>query len=189
MAGGITPSQTIGPYFGVMLPLGSNRLVEPGSAFAIVIDGAVYDGAGAPVNDALVEIWQADLNGRYEHPDDPAHGATASPPGFGGWGRCATGPDGAFSFVTVKPGPVPGVDERLQAPHISVSVFARGLLRRLATRIYFPDETRLNVNDPLLSSIRDEAVRRTLVASEAGPGRYRFDIHLRGERETAFLAI
>jgi protocatechuate 3,4-dioxygenase alpha subunit len=185
---GVTPSQTIGPFFAVMTPLGSNLLVEPGSPDAILIHGQVFDGAGEPVADALIEIWQADLDGRYDHPDDRAFRGPASPPGFRGYGRQATGRDGAFSFVTVCPGAVAGFDERLQAPHITVSVFARGVLKRLATRLYFPGNGHANSLDPVLASIADPAFRETLIAVEDGPGRYRFDIHLRGDRETAFFA-
>jgi protocatechuate 3,4-dioxygenase alpha subunit len=185
----LTPSQTIGPFFAVMLPLGSNELVAPGTPGSIVIEGAVFDGAGAPVSDALIEIWQADRRGRYAHPGDPRFADVADPPGFGGWGRCPTSADGTFRFVTVMPGAVVGVDERPQAPHVSVSLFARGLLRRLSTRIYFPTETHANALDPVLSSIADSAVRATLVAAEAGPARFRFDIRLRGENETAFFAV
>jgi protocatechuate 3,4-dioxygenase alpha subunit len=188
MASATTPSQTIGPFFAIMLPLGTNRLVPDDHPDAIVIGGVVYDGAGGPVADALIETWQADASGRYNHPSDPRYAVAADPPGFTGWGRCATAGDGSFSFVTVKPGPVQGVDERLQAPHIAVSIFARGLLRRLATRIYFPGE-RANAIDPLLASVGDEAARATLIAVADGPRRFRFDIHLRGEKETAFLAI
>jgi protocatechuate 3,4-dioxygenase alpha subunit len=184
-----TPSQTIGPFFAVMRPLAGSELVPPGHPAAIVIEGTVYDGAGEPVADALVEAWQADTNGRYAHPDDPRAADAAEPAGFDGFGRCATDGKGAFRFVTVKPGQVYGWDERMQAPHISVSVFARGLLRRLATRVYFPDEERANRLDPALVSIADEAVRATLIAQPAGPQRLRFDIHLRGEKETAFFAF
>ena len=185
----VTPSQTIGPFFNVMLPLGSNMLVAPGEPSAIVIHGTVFDGAGDPVPDALVEIWQADATGRYNHPDDPHFAEPSTPPGFPGFGRQATGPDGSFVFVTVKPGPVPGFDERWQAPHIAVSMFARGLLRRLSTRMYFPGEERANAIDPLLASIDDRHVRSTLIAEADGAASFRFDIHLRGEKETAFLAV
>jgi protocatechuate 3,4-dioxygenase alpha subunit len=172
-----------------MTPLGSSLLVEPGSPDAILVHGQVFDGAGEPVSDALIEVWQADKNGRYDHPDDSAFGGRASPEGFRGYGRQATGTDGEFSFVTVCPGAVPGFDERLQAPHIIVSVFARGVLKRLATRLYFPGNGHANSVDPVLASIADAAVRETLIAVEDAPGRYRFDIHLRGEKETAFFAI
>ena len=108
--------------------------------------------------------------------------------GFTGFGRCATDAEGRFEFVTVKPGPVPGPDDRLQAPHIDVSVFARGLLNRLVTRIYFPDEAEANAGDPVLALIEDEAERQTLIAGQED-GALRFDIRLQGEGETAFFAI
>jgi protocatechuate 3,4-dioxygenase alpha subunit len=184
---GTTPSQTIGPFFGVMRPLGSNQLIDPRAAGAITIRGRVLDGDGAPVVDAVIEAWQADATGRYAHPDDPRFTSEADPPGFRGWGRCATGADGRFSFVTVRPGRVAGVDERPQAPHINISVFARGLLKRLATRVYFADEERANAIDPLLAAITEPEVRETLLAQPDGPRAYRFDIRLRGEGETAFL--
>ncbi len=177
-----TPAQTIGPFFAVMLPLGSNRLVDESTPGAITISGRVFDGSGEPVADALLEMWQADATGEYP---SGSYGETAFP----GFGRCATGPGGEFSFVTVKPGPVPGHDERRQAPHMTVTIFARGLLNRLVTRIYFPDEVHANERDPLLQSIDDPATRATLIAEPTGPASYRFDIRLQGEGETAFLAI
>lgn len=183
-----TPSQTIGPFFAVMLPLGSNELVSPVTPGAIEIVGAVFDAAGDPVPDALIEIWQADRDGLYSR-GDVTDGSAIDPPGFRGWGRCPTDALGRFRFVTVIPGPVPGFDERPQAPHIAVSVFARGLLRRLYTRMYFPGEPRANALDPILTGIDEPAVRQTLIAVEEGPRRFRFDIHLRGEKETAFFAF
>ncbi len=137
MAFATTPSQTIGPFFSILLPLGSNQLVEAGSEGAVTIQGFVLDGDGAPVGDALVEIWQAGPDGFYNHPADYRRHEGA---GFIGYGRCLTAADGGFSFTTIQPGSVPGFDERMQAPHISVGIFARGLLKRLATRIYFPGE-------------------------------------------------
>ena len=165
-----TPSQTIGPFFAVMLPL-----VGDGEAAAgghIRIEGRVFDGAGEPVGDAMIESWQ--------------------PPGEetrdGRLVRCFSRPDGRFAFETVKPGRVPGFDERLQAPHLALSVFARGVLKRLVTRVYFADEA-ANGTDPLLGSIADESARASLVAACEGPGRYRFDVYLQGEKETAFFAL
>jgi len=171
-----------------MRPLGSNRLVPEAQEGALTVSGTLFDGEGAPIADGLIEVWQADGLGHYQHPEDPGLKPGAAK-GFGGFGRCATNSLGQFSFVTVKPGQVPGYDERMQAPHIVVSVFARGLLRRLVTRLYFPDEQRSNAIDPVLSSIADDTVRNTLVAEAAGDRTLRFDIHLRGERETAFFAV
>ena len=125
----------------------------------------MLDGDGAPVPDAVIEVWQANAAGRYNHPDDRRDDAPLDP-GFRGFGRVATGADGEFRLVTIKPGPVPGRGNAWQAPHINVAVFARGLLRHLYTRIYFADDPR-NAADPLLSSIDDELVRGTLLARRA----------------------
>jgi protocatechuate 3,4-dioxygenase alpha subunit len=154
---------------------------------AIHIRGSVYDGEGEIVDDALVEIWQANRGGRYDHPEDRRDDVPLEE-GFTGFGRCATGAEGRFEFITVKPGRVPGPGGRMQAPHIDVSVFARGLLKRLVTRIYFPDEAEANADDPVLSSIEDPEERETLVAI-AEEGGLRFDIRLQGDGETAFFVV
>ena len=182
-----TPSQTIGPFFGVLSPLAGNELVGADTPGAILIEGTVFDGAGEPVTDALVEIWEANPAGHYAHPDDRGYDPNEAL-GFTGFGQCHTDGEGRFSFLTLKPGPVPGWDERMQAPHVSVSIFARGLLRRLTTRIYFPDEGHANDRDPVLESV-EWPFRDLLVAEPAGPGRLRFDIRLQGERETPFFAV
>lgn len=183
-----TPSQTVGPFFDIGLPdAGQNQLVSADEPDAIAIEGIVFDGEGTPVVDALVEIWQANPAGRYNHPQDDR----AGPPideRFTGFGRCGTDDSGRYRFVTLKPGPVPGQDGSMQAPHIEVSVFARGLLKRLVTRIYFADEGEANLQDPVLAAIEDSGRRSTLLAAEEGGG-YRFDIHLQGERETAFFDV
>jgi protocatechuate 3,4-dioxygenase, alpha subunit len=183
-----TPSQTVGPFFHIGLSSdGTHELVAPDSLGAIRIEGVVSDGEGAPVNDALIEIWQANEAGRYADPlDDRTELALED--GFLGFGRCATDESGRYGFVTVKPGRVPGANGAMQAPHIEVSVFARGLLKRLATRIYFPGEEQANRDDPVLGLIDDPDVRSTLLATEED-GIYRFDIHLQGERETAFFDV
>jgi protocatechuate 3,4-dioxygenase alpha subunit len=196
-----TPSQTIGPFFAVGLPWPDGPdVVAEGTPGAVRIGGRVLDGAGHPVPDALVETWQADPNGRFAHPDDPrgpAGGSAGSPgwspggsgaSGFRGFGRCATDAEGHWAILTVKPGPLPAPDGGVEAPHLDVSVFARGLLGRLVTRVYFPDEAEANAADPLLASIPDEAARARLVAVAHGDG-LRFDIHLQGEQETPFLAV
>ena len=172
-----TPSQTVGPFFAIGLD-DFAEVVPPGASDAIRVFGRVFDGAGQPVDDALVEIWQADPAGRYSDSTD----------GFRGFARCGTKADGSFEFVTVKPGRVPGPDGRLQAPHIAVSVFARGVLKRLVTRVYFPDETAANAEDPVLASLPDEQSRAGLVAGAEGDG-LRFDIRLQGGGETAFFAL
>src|SRR3712207_65586 len=126
------------------------------------IGGTVYDGEGEPVSDAMVEIWQANGAGRYNDPKDDREDLPLDE-GFSGFGRSGTDAGGRFSFVTLKPGLVPYPDGGMQAPHIMVCVFARGLLKRVVTRIYFPDEEAANTSDPVLSSVEDLEFRRTLV--------------------------
>jgi protocatechuate 3,4-dioxygenase alpha subunit len=171
---GPTPSQTIGPFFHFgMAWMQARDLVPPGSPGAVTLLGRIVDGAGAPMPDAMVEIWQADTSGRFPPGVEPA---------WTGFGRSLTDSEGRFRFTTVKPGPV----DDTQAPHIDVSVFARGLLQRLVTRIYFPDETVANDADPVLRSIDDPGRRATLVAAKDG-SRLRFDIHVQGDGETVFF--
>ena len=166
MSGPITPSQTVGPFFGVGLPFEKGeQLATPGSAGAIRLEGQVLDGNGDPVPDALLEIWQ---------------------PGTG-FGRARTDSEGAFSFTTAKPGAAPAPGGRLQAPHLNVTVFARGLLRHLVTRVYFPDEAEANATDPVLNLV-EPARRGTLIAKNCG-GVLHFDVRLQGEQETVFFAI
>jgi len=180
---GSTPSQTVGPFFDYALPYdGGERLVPPGDPDAIRIAGRVFDGEGAPVDDALIEVWQANRHGRYRHPEDRREELPLED-GFTGFGRCPTDAEGRFEFVTVKPGAVDG-----QAPHIGVCVLARGLLRHLYTRLYFPDEAAANEADPVLASIDDPVRRATLIARPLD-GVLAFDIHLQGERQTAFLDV
>jgi protocatechuate 3,4-dioxygenase, alpha subunit len=180
-----TPSQTVGPYFEIGLPWPDGPyVVEEGTEGAIWLRGRVFDGAGEPVPDAMLETWQADPAGRFDHPDDP-RGAVS---GFRGFGRALVDADGEWAILTLKPGPVPGPDGTTQAPHIDVSVFARGLLNRVVTRIYFADEAEANAADPLLAAIEDEAARATLIAQPSEDG-YRFDVHLQGSDETVFFAV
>jgi protocatechuate 3,4-dioxygenase alpha subunit len=185
-----TASQTVGPFFsfGLERPEWAD-LTDGGKALgeAVRIEGRLTDGDGAPVPDALIEIWQANAAGRYDHPEDGQE--TARDPHFRGFGRCATKTDGGFAFATVRPGPVPGRGNALQAPHIGVCLFARGLLRHLYTRLYFEDRAALNDADPVLASIEDAALRRTLVARQIAPATWRFDIRLQGEGETAFFDV
>jgi protocatechuate 3,4-dioxygenase alpha subunit len=183
-----TPSQTIGPFYHFSLPFpGGERLIQPDDPDAVRIAGTVYDGAGEPVTDAMVESWQANRAGRYAHPEDDRDDLPLEE-GFTGFGRCPTDGDGRYEFVTVKPGSVPGPEGRTQAPHIDVLIFARGLLRQLVTRIYFPDEEEANAADPVLSSIEDSELRQTLVATDEGSALC-FDIYLQGENQTAFFEI
>lgn len=179
---GLTPSQTVGPFLSLGLTWPKGYLVVPADApGAVHISGVLTDGAGDPVPDGVIETWQADTEGRFDHPDDP-RGASGS--GFGGFGRCNTDVDGRFQIVTVKPGAIGDG----QAPHIDVTVLARGLLDRVVTRIYFPDEAAANAADPLLAALPADRAA-TLVARSAGVGELRFDIRLQGAGETVFLAI
>ena len=181
-----TPSQTVGPYLHIGLPWPDGPFaVAEGTPGAVWLRGSVYDGAGAPVTDALVETWQADPDGRFDHPDDPR--GARSLPGFRGFGRCETDSSGGYGILTLKPGTVPGPTGD-QAPHIDVSVFARGMLHRVVTRLYFPEEEAANAADPVLTSIGDPEARATLVARWDGDG-YRFDIRIQGEYETVFFDI
>jgi protocatechuate 3,4-dioxygenase alpha subunit len=184
----VTPSQTIGPFLhiGLLWPDGP-YVVPEGTPGAFWIRGQVYDGAGVPVVDALVESWQADPAGRFDHPDDPRGAHVSSVPGFRGFGRSATDDQGRYGIFTVKPGPLPAPDGLTEAPHINLSVFARGLLHRVVTRLYLPDEPVANDRDPVLSAV-EPGRRSTLLAKAAADGLL-FDIHLQGEHETVFFAV
>jgi protocatechuate 3,4-dioxygenase, alpha subunit len=182
------PSQTAGPFLSIGL-LGDfigPSLVPEDDPRAIRIRGRVLDGNGDPVPDGFVEIWQANAAGRYAHPEDTRADVPLEE-GFLGFGRSGTVDDGWFEFVTVKPGRVPAADGGLQAPHLVVLVFARGLLKQLVTRLYFPDEPEANAADPVLSEL-DEPERATLIAQPVDWG-LRFDIRLQGEGETTFFAV
>jgi protocatechuate 3,4-dioxygenase, alpha subunit len=190
---GLTPSQTVGPYLALALPWPDGPFVVPaGTPGAIVISGLVFDGEGQPLPDALVETWQADPDARFDHPDDPRGPAKPAEPGFRGFGRCPTDADGRYRIVTLRPGPLPSPGGGSEAPHIDVSVFARGLLNRLVTRIYLPDEAEANAADPVLAAIEDPGRRATLIAAAEpdGPaGQFTFDIRLQGEGETVFFDL
>jgi protocatechuate 3,4-dioxygenase alpha subunit len=184
----VTPSQTVGPFLHIGLDWPDGPYVVPeGTPGAFWIRGQVFDGAGNPVVDGMVETWQADPEGRFNHPDDPRGAREPSVPGFRGFGRCATDGEGRYGILTVKPGALPEPNGGVEAPHINLSVFARGLLHRLVTRLYFPDEPAANEADPVLRSLDPER-RRTLLAT-AAPDGLRFDIHLQGEHETVFFAV
>ena len=193
MTAGITPSQTIGPFLAIGLPWPDGpSVVPPGTPGTIEITGKVFDGAGAPVPDALVETWQADPDSRFDHPDDPRGAVPPAVAGFRGFGRSATDADGYYRLSTLRPGALPCPDGGTEAPHLDVSVFARGLLDRVVTRIYFPDEQDANAADPVLAAIADPVRRRTLiaVADSARPASaFRFDIWLQGEHETLFFDV
>jgi protocatechuate 3,4-dioxygenase alpha subunit len=186
---GVTPSQTVGPYFtfGLTEPWEDREnAVAPYHADAIEVFGHVLDGHGEPIPDAMIETWQADPNGRFNHPDDPRGAAVFE--GFRGFGRSSTDSEGRWSVRTLKPGSFPGPDGTPQAPHLLVTVMARGVLRQLTTRIYFGDEAEANAADPVLLSLPDDA-RATLIAEPVEDRGYRFDIHLQGDDETAFFAL
>ena len=186
-----TPSQTAGPFvhIGTMPAIAGLRTGDPERQNILAgdgtlgerirIEGAIYDGAGEVVKDAMLEIWQADANGQYGSND------------FIGWGRAATDfATGLFSFETVKPGSVPFHDSRKQAPHISISIFARGINIHLQTRLYFSDEAPANEADPVLQLVGQPDLVATLIAKKDmrdGRPLYRFDIHLQGDRETIFF--
>jgi protocatechuate 3,4-dioxygenase alpha subunit len=160
-----TPSQTVGPFFAFALPwLEGPYVVAHGTPGAIRIEGRLLDGGGRPVPDGLVETWQ------------PAG------PGLRGFGRCPTDGEGRYAILTLKPAAAAP-----HAPHVAVSVFARGLLKRVCTRVYFADEA-ANRADPTLAAIADPAARATLIAERADGG-YRFDIRLQGEGETVFFDV
>jgi protocatechuate 3,4-dioxygenase alpha subunit len=180
-----TPSQTVGPYFTIGLDhLNCDHLAVPGgSGVAVSIAGQVRDGNGAGVSDAVLEIWQAGSSGRYAHPEDRRE--LPLDPGWRGFGRIPTDAKGCFQFTTVKPGPVPGPKDSMQAPHIVVLLGMRGLLRHLMTRIYFPDDG-ANATDPVLALV--PAPRRaTLIARPEGGGHLVWNILLQGKDETVFF--
>jgi protocatechuate 3,4-dioxygenase alpha subunit len=180
-----TASQTVGPYLHIGLSwLTIERVAEPNCAGQHVsISGRVLDGDGQPVPDALVEIWQANAFGKYAHPEDLSDAPLAA--GFRGFGRVPTNEAGQFRFLTIKPGPVPDPQGGLQAPHLLVSVFMRGLLKRLVTRVYFPDEP-LNAEDRVLQQAPPSR-RSTLIARPSESGELEWNVELQGDRETVFF--
>jgi protocatechuate 3,4-dioxygenase, alpha subunit len=178
----LTPAQTVGPFLslGLTWPDGP-CVVDPSTPGAIRVAGRILDGRGDPVADGLIETWQADPDGRFPEPGDDKKS-------FGSLGRSLTNPQGAWEIVTLKPATLPTADGGIEAPHLDVSVFARGLLHRLVTRIYFADEPEANAADPVLCALVDDASRATLLAA-AVDGGYRIDIHLQGPHETVFFAL
>lgn len=193
-----TPSQTVGPYFAYGLtpdvysrrPIVTGVLVDadtPGQH--IRLTGRVLDGNGQPVEDAMLEIWQADADGRYAHPLDDARGGKRADDRFRGFGRVGTTPQGEFTFQTIKPGAVPGPGNSQQAPHLNLILFSRGLLTHAFTRVYFNDEDEANDLDPILNLV-EPARRGSIIAQrdkDAPHPTYRLDIHLQGDNETVFL--
>jgi protocatechuate 3,4-dioxygenase alpha subunit len=194
---GITPSQTVGPFFKYGLtPDGkyawndafTGNLVTPdASGERIRLKGRVFDGDGAPVPDAMLEIWQADAQGRFSDPKDKRALPNAA---FRGFGRCGTDADGGYAFDTIKAGQVPDPDGKPQAPHILLAIFARGMLLHLYTRIYFEGEA-ANSADPVLALVPADRRGTLIAAREQGNGEavYRFDIRLQGENETVFFDV
>jgi protocatechuate 3,4-dioxygenase alpha subunit len=184
-----TPSQTIGPFFRPsLIDVGSETLVREGTrGNRVTIEGRVIDRDGAPVTDALLEIWQANAEGKYDHPDDDQEKLVD--PNFHGYGRSATDATGTFHFHTIKPGPLPDARGGVQAPHINLSIFARGLLKRLVTRIYFPDEPH-NATDAVLNAApANRGATMIAVWTDATHRALRFDVILQGADETVFLDI
>ena len=189
---GITASQTVGPFLTIALKADGQEYIVPETAEgALKLSGRVYDGEGQVVPDAVIEIWQANIFGKYDHPEDTSDFEIIND--FSGFGRSCTDKDGHFFFITLKPGRVPGRGNTLQAPHVSVNVFARGMLKQQVTRIYFSDEVKANTEDSILNSIDDDYARNTLIAQrkEGNDGilEYTFDIHLQGKMETVFFDV
>lgn len=175
-----TPAQTVGPYFGMALtPEGASRLVPEDHDNAITLSGRILDGHGKPVREGMIEIWQADADGRYAD-------RIRSGNSFTGFGSCHADDNGRYEFITVKPGAVPA-PRGMQAPHISVAVNGLGILKPLRTRVYFSDEERANSQDPVLQTV-DEERRSTLIAKVEGINAT-FDIRLQGENETLFFRL
>lgn len=184
-----TPSQTVGPFFhlGLLANFAGTLAGPDAKGERVRLICSIWDGDDMPVPDAMVELWQANAEGKYHHPDDRQN--KALDPAFCGFGRLATSEDGSCIFETIRPGRVPGQGNTLQAPHLNVSLFARGVLKRLATRIYFSGDP-ANGEDPILALVPADR-RDTLMARPEGghPGTWRFDLRLCGERETVFFDV
>lgn len=194
---GVTPSQTVGPYFAYGLTSNgrydwndafSNNLVTPDtSGERVRVEGRVFDGDGQPVPDCMLEIWQADAQGRFSDPQDKRALPNSS---FKGFGRCGADANGGYAFDTIKPGTVPDPDGKPQAPHLVLAVFARGMLLQNYSRIYFGGEP-ANATDPVLALVPMDR-RATLIAQQAncnGNAVYRLDIHLQGDNEMVFFDV
>ena len=198
----ITPSQTVGPFFAYGLTpkgrahwdpngtyswkqtVGDNLVTPDAAGEKIRLEGQITDGDGAPISDAMIEIWQADAQGRYASPGDARRPSNAK---FKGFGRSATDKNGMFGFETIKPGAVPGPNGKAQAPHIVFCIYSRGMLRQVYTRAYFADET-ANAADQILNLVPADR-RQTLIARKEQGNAYRFDIRVQGEGETVFFEI
>lgn len=183
---GLTPSQTVGPYLSIGMSWSDGVFAaDSGTPGGFWLRGTLFDGAGAPIPDGLIESWQADPVGNLNSPEDPRGGR--SYPGFRGYARSSTDNDGAFEIHTLKPGRLPDGDGGWQAPHIDLSIFARGMLDRVITRAYFADESAANHDDAVLATVPADR-RGTLIAQQAADG-YRLDLHLQGEDETVFFSL
>ena len=182
-----TTSQTVGPYFKIGLHwLDQDQLAPEGvSGERVRLQGRVLDGDGMPIPDAILEVWQANAHGKYANPEDTQNKPLE--PGFTGYGRVPVDREGAFRFMTIKPGPVPGPEGKEQAPHLVISLFMRGLLRRLVTRLYFPDDSR-NAGDYILNLVEAER-RATLIAKRAQTGVLEWKINMQGAEETVFFDL
>lgn len=196
-----TPSQTAGPYVHIGLTPNFAEIrgvydLDPGATMLtadtvgerVVVSGRIFDGAGLPVTDAVLELWQADADGTFAAPMGPN---SNSAPAFVGWGRQPTNGEGVFTFETIKPGPVPGPDGKPMAPHVNLWIVARGINIGLQTRLYFDDEAEANGRDWVLNKIADPRRRLTLIASKTAGAvpTYTLDIHLQGDKETVFFDI
>jgi len=181
---------TVGPFFHSVLPWkGGGEMAKPGTrGERIQIFGRVLDAEGKPINDALIELWQANAAGKYDHPEDDQPGERD--PSFQGFGRVAADAEGYFRVDTIRPGRVRGLGNTMQAPHIEISIFARGVLKRLVTRLYF-DGDAANDTDPVLGLIEDSKRRRTIMAARdpTEPSRWLLTIHLGGPNETVFFDV
>jgi protocatechuate 3,4-dioxygenase alpha subunit len=194
---GLTPSQTVGPFFAYGLtPNGkynwndaftNNLITQDTSGERIRVEGRVFDGDGRAVPDCMLEIWQADAQGRFSDPQDKRALPNSS---FRGFGRCGTDANGGYAFDTIKPGTVPDPDGKPQAPHILLAVFARGMLLHLYTRIYFDGEAS-NADDSVLALVPPERRATLIAARQPGNGNavYRLDVHLQGDKETVFFDV
>jgi protocatechuate 3,4-dioxygenase alpha subunit len=195
----VSPSQTVGPFLHIALDWPDGPYVVPrGTPDAVTVGGLLLDGAGDPVDDGLIETWQADPSGRFDHPDDPRGAVAPDTTGFRGFGRSTTSAAGHWQVHTVRPGQLPTPDGATEAPHLDVSVMSRGMLDRVVTRIYFEDDEDAQRSDPVLAAVPPDrratlvAVRRENVPPGAPEGPdvdYRLDIHLQGDHETVFFDV
>jgi protocatechuate 3,4-dioxygenase alpha subunit len=181
----LTTAQTVGPFVAIGFEKAAvTEVAPPGVAGErVTISGRIFDGDGQPVTDAVLETWQANAFGKYAHPDDTQEKLPEE--NFKGFGRVLTDAQGGFLLTTIKPGRVAAPDGREQAPHITVIIFMRGLLKHLMTRIYFPADV-ANISDPVLSLVPTER-RATLIASKAADGALHWNVHLQGPHETVFF--